>query len=85
MLPARLFQNRRRLFNQFIARDMFEQVNLPGGQPMKIPGIVPKLSATPGRVRASAPRLGDDTDAVLAQLGITPAQIAALRERGIVQ
>lgn len=67
------------------ARGMLLEQSTRDGYSVRVPGIVPKLSATPGRVRASAPRLGDDTDAVLAQLGITPAQIAALRERGIVQ
>ena len=67
------------------ARGMLLEQPTRDGYSVRVPGIVPKLSATPGRVRASAPRLGDDTDAVLAQLGITPAQIAALRERGIVQ
>ena len=42
-------------------------------------------SATPGSVRTSAPRLGDDTDAVLAEAGLTAAQIALLRSRGVIQ
>ncbi len=41
-----------------------------------MPGIVPKLSGTPGSVRSSAPRLGDDTDAVLREAGLTAEQIA---------
>jgi formyl-CoA transferase len=49
-----------------------------------VPGIVPKLSATPGTIRTSAPGLGDDTDAVLAGMGLTAADIAALRQKGIV-
>jgi formyl-CoA transferase len=35
---------------QFLARGMLLQARLPDGTPMKIPGVVPKLSATPGRV-----------------------------------
>jgi formyl-CoA transferase len=35
-------------------------------------------------VRSSAPRLGDDTDAVLGELGVSAEQIAALRERKVV-
>ena len=29
------------------------------GLPLKVPGIVPKLSATPGRISHAAPRLGE--------------------------
>jgi formyl-CoA transferase len=49
-----------------------------------VPGVVPKLSETPGRHRRNAPSLGQDSDAVLAELGLTPAQVADLRARGIV-
>ena len=54
------------------------------GDTLTVPGIVPKLSATPGSVRSSAPRLGDDTDAVLAEAGLTAEQIALLRAKGVV-
>ena len=43
-----------------------------------------RLSQTPGAVRWPGRRHGADTDAVLSEIGITPSQIAALRERGIV-
>ncbi|MCK6376602.1 MAG: CoA transferase [Zoogloea sp.] len=69
---------------QFIARGMFEQVNLPGGQPMKIPGIVPKLSDTPGSTEWLGPKLGEHTDEILAGLGYAPQEIVALREKGAV-
>jgi formyl-CoA transferase len=49
-----------------------------------VPGIVPKLSATPGAIRSTAPCLGDDTDAVLQELGLDAAAIAALRASGVV-
>ena len=52
---------------------------------MEVPGIVPKLSATPGSIRSSAPHLGDDTDAVLAEAGLTAEQIALLRSKGVIQ
>jgi formyl-CoA transferase len=51
---------------------------------VEVPGIVPKLLGTPGSVRNSAPKLGDDTDAVLREIGLTEPQIAALRERKVV-
>ena len=67
------------------ARDMIVPQLTRDGDTVEVPGVVPKLSATPGALRASAPRLGDDTDAVLRELGLDAAQIAALRQRGIVQ
>ncbi|MBO9646701.1 MAG: CoA transferase, partial [Pseudacidovorax sp.] len=67
------------------ARDMLLTQHTRDGYSLEVPGIVPKLSATPGRVRTSAPRLGDDTDAVLAEVGLSVSQIAQLREKGIIQ
>ncbi len=67
------------------ARDMLLTQQTRDGDTLTVPGIVPKLSATPGRVRSSAPRLGDDTDAVLAEVGLSAEQIAQLREKGIIQ
>ncbi|MBN9406719.1 MAG: CoA transferase [Burkholderiales bacterium] len=67
------------------ARDMLLAQTTRDGDTLTVPGIVPKLSATPGGVRASAPHLGEDTDAVLRELGLSAGQIAALRQRGIVQ
>jgi len=45
---------------------------------------VPKLMGTPGSIRSSAPRLGDDTDAVLHELGMDADRIAALRAQKVV-
>jgi formyl-CoA transferase len=66
------------------ARDMILQQTTRDGRTLAVPGIVPKLTGTPGRVRSPAPKLGDDTEAVLAEAGYTAAEIAALRARQIV-
>ncbi|KQZ26955.1 CaiB/BaiF CoA-transferase family protein [Duganella sp. Root1480D1] len=66
------------------ARDMLLDTELPDGVHVKMPGIVPKLSETPGEVRWQGPTLGEHTDSVLSALGVAAAAIAALRERGIV-
>jgi formyl-CoA transferase len=66
------------------ARDMILRQTTRDGHEVDVPGIVPKLLGTPGRVRSSAPGLGDDTDAVLGELGIGAEQIAALRDRKVV-
>ncbi|WP_288013046.1 CoA transferase [Diaphorobacter sp.] len=67
------------------ARDMLLTQRTRDGYELQVPGIVPKLSATPGTIRTSAPRLGDDTDAVLAEAGLTAEQIALLRSKGVIQ
>jgi formyl-CoA transferase len=69
---------------QFQARGMFEQAVLPDGTPMKLPAIVPKLSATPGETRWIGPRLGEHTDDVLRGLGYDEAAITALRDEGVI-
>jgi formyl-CoA transferase len=66
------------------ARGMLQSVAMDDGSSLQVPGFVPKLSATPGQQRRAAPRLGQDTDSVLRELGLNDTQISALRERGIV-
>ena len=67
------------------ARDMILSQHTRDGYDIEVPGIVPKLSLTPGTVRSSAPHVGDDTDAVLAEAGLTAQQIALLRSKGVIQ
>ena len=66
------------------ARDMILKQQTRDGHEIEVPGIVPKLMGTPGQVRSAAPKLGDDTDAVLAELGMNPDTIAALRGKKVV-
>ena len=63
------------------ARGMLLETTLPDGQPITLPGIVPKLSATPGRMHWTGPALGEHTDQVLATLGMTAAAIASASGR----
>jgi formyl-CoA transferase len=65
-------------------RGMLQEVAVDYGSKLSVPGIVPKLSATPGSQRTRAPRLGENTDDVLREIGLSPEQIAQLRERGVV-
>jgi formyl-CoA transferase len=51
---------------------MLQTVTLADGTSLAVPGIVPKLSRTPGGHRRNAPTLGQDTDAVLGALGKPP-------------
>ena len=67
------------------ARDMLLQAQLPGGASVQMPGIVPKLSDTPGEVRWQGPSLGEHTGSVLAELGFANEDIERLRREGAVQ
>lgn len=67
------------------ARGMILDAELPGGASVKMPGIVPKLSDTPGSVNWQGPALGQHTDSVLGELGMTAADIAQLKASGVVQ
>ena len=68
----------------YLARGMIDQVQMADGSLLSVPGIVPKLSRTPGRHRRNAPAVGQDTDAVLHEMGLSVAQIQALKDQGIV-
>ena len=68
----------------FAARGMLESVTLEDGSTLTVPGFVPKLSRTPGGHRRNAPALGQDTEAVLREVGVTPDQLEALRARGVI-
>jgi formyl-CoA transferase len=61
---------------QFLAREMLLSAKLPNGKAFKMPGIVPKLSDTPGQVNWVGPQLGEHNQAVLNALGYSDAQIA---------
>lgn len=69
---------------QFLAREMLQSARLPDGKEFRMPGIVPKLSATPGGVDSLGPTLGAHTDVILKELGYNSAQILELREKGAV-
>jgi formyl-CoA transferase len=68
----------------FAARGMIQQVIAADGEPLKLPGIIPKLSGTPGALRTPAPKLGEHTDEILKGLGFSVSQVNALREKQII-
>jgi formyl-CoA transferase len=69
---------------QYLAREMFLNATLPDGKAFKMPGIVPKLSETPGSAEWTGPALGEHTDSILRGLGYDETQIAELRGRGAI-
>ena len=68
----------------YAARGMLQEIRLDDGEPLTVPGIVPRLSRTPGAHRRNAPALGQDTESVLREVGLSEQQIAALKERGVI-
>ena len=54
---------------QYLAREMIVEQQTADGTRIKVPGIVPKLSATPGRVAHPAPLLGEHTAALVGARG----------------
>ena len=68
----------------FKAREMIREITLQDGSRLKVPGVVPKLSATPGGFARGGPALGEHTDAILRTLGYDDGRIAALRAARVV-
>jgi len=68
----------------YLAREMIQTFTRPNGKPLKVPGVLPKLSATPGRLGDGGPSLGQHTDDVLDEMGIDQQTRAKLRQAGII-
>jgi formyl-CoA transferase len=68
----------------YAAREMLQQVKLGDGSQLTVPGVVPKLSITPGQHRRNAPELGQDTEEILKEIGLDAVQIQKLKASGIV-
>lgn len=68
----------------YLAREMIQYVTRADGRSLKVPGVLPKLSATPGRLGCGGPTLGEHTDEVLEELGIDAATRNKLRLAGII-
>lgn len=69
---------------QYLAREMIRTITLRDGTALKVPGIVPKLAATPGQLRQLAPKLGEHTAAILAEHGYSDDEMAALAGRAVI-
>jgi len=67
----------------FKARGNIETIQMQDGSKLDVPGVIPKLSRTPGSIKTLAPNIGENTDEILQSIGLTEAQVASLKERGI--
>jgi formyl-CoA transferase len=68
----------------YAARGMLQKIAAADGEPLTVPGVIPLLSATPGAIRAKAPKLGEHTDEVLRDIGYSAADITSLRNAKII-
>jgi formyl-CoA transferase len=68
----------------YAMRGMIQQFTLADGKPLKLPGIVPRLSETPGDTKWVGPALGEHTAEVLSALGYGEEQQRELKRRGVI-
>ncbi len=67
------------------ARKMIQEVAVDGLGMLKMPGIVPKMSETPGEIEWAGPELGQHTKDILdKKLGLTEEQIKDLKAKGVI-
>jgi formyl-CoA transferase len=65
------------------ARENIQTIQMKDGSTVDVPGVIPKLSRTPGSIKTLAPDIGQNTDEILRSIGLTDIQVASLKERGI--
>ena len=65
------------------ARGNIEKIQMHDGTGLDVPGVIPKLSRTPGSIKTLAPDIGEHTDTILRDIGLSNDQIASLKARGI--
>jgi formyl-CoA transferase len=65
------------------ARENIQTIQMQDGSKLDVPGVIPKLSRTPGSIKTLAPDIGQNTDEILKSIGLSDDQVASLKERGI--
>jgi formyl-CoA transferase len=65
------------------ARENIQTIKMQDGGSLEVPGVLPKLSRTPGSIKTLAPSIGQNTDEILKEMGLNDLQIASLKERGV--
>lgn len=66
------------------SREMLVQVDHPRLGTLRLPGVIPKFSETPGKVHRPGPELGEHNAEVFAEIGLTEADLIALAEKGVI-
>ena len=86
-IPAGPIYNAKEMMEDphFAARENIVEVDAPGIGPLKMQGVCPKLSLTPGGVRRAGPVLGEHNRGVYGELlGLSEAEMDALTEKGVI-
>ena len=65
------------------ARENIQSIQMRDGSTLDVPGVIPKLSRTPGTIKTLAPDIGQNTDEILRSIGLSDLQVASLKERGV--
>jgi formyl-CoA transferase len=65
-------------------REMIRQYYLKDGHPLRLPGIVPKMTETPGDTRWVGPELGEHTAEILTELGYSAEEQRSFKEHGVI-
>ena len=65
------------------SRENIQTIQMQDGSKLEVPGVIPKLSRTPGSIKTLAPDIGENTDEILKGIGLSDSQVASLKERGI--
>ncbi|MSR07326.1 MAG: CoA transferase [Gemmatimonadetes bacterium] len=70
----------------YLARGAIQDVDVPGLGRLKMPGVFPKLSESPGRISWAGPRIGEHNRAVLqGVLGISDEDFQKLAAAGVIR
>jgi Predicted acyl-CoA transferases/carnitine dehydratase len=70
---------------QFLARENIVEVEHPRLGTVKVPGVVPKFSKTPGSIRRRAPELGEQNEEIfIGELGLSQEKLKELKEKGVI-
>ncbi|MEC1156391.1 CaiB/BaiF CoA transferase family protein [Cytobacillus horneckiae] len=70
---------------QYHSRGMLQKVTLPDGEKVLVPGIVPKLTETPGKIEWVGPTLGEHTEEILRDyLNFSQEKIIQLKKNGVL-
>lgn len=85
-VPSSGINNVADIFNDphFKAREMITEHPLEDNEHISLPGIVPKLSKTPGKTKWLGPKLGEHTNEVLLSIGLDDTKISNLKNKGII-